>query len=316
MVDEIAELETSTNSEQNQDEEAQSSSAESETEEDLLSVVQDAMQISDEPVSQTDDETETVEESEEIPSEEVTSEQEETYEDVPFNKHPRFKKLIDERNSYKDGAEQYGKIQSFLSENSVTAEEAAQGLQIMALMKNDPKAALEALQPYVNSLSIATGASMPEDIQTKVDGGYLDEDAARELSLSRVEAQRQRQMREQLEQQQAEMKAQQNTNYLAQTVTEWEEKTRQSDPDYSLKQEEIDDRVRVLVSERGRPQTVDQALAMAQEAYDTVSNRYSERFKNVRPLKPASGGKLAGTPEPEPQSLMEAVQSALAKGTA
>lgn len=315
MIDEIEELDTSINSELNQDEEAQSSSAESETEEDLLSVVKDAMQISDDEGSQPE-ETEAEEEVENIAADEVTSEDDEAFEDVPFNKHPRFKKLIDERNSYKQGANQYDQIQSFLDKNSVSAEEAATGLQIMALMKNDPVEALKALQPYVENLSVATGTKIPDDIQSKVDDGYLDEDAARELSVSRMEAQRQRQMREQLEQQNVATHDQQNKHYLAQTVTEWEEKTRQSDPDYSLKQEEIDDRVRVLVVERGRPQTSDQAISMAKEAYDVVSKRYTERFRNVRQIRPASGGKLSGTPEAAPNSLMEAVQSALAKGTA
>ena len=59
---------------------------------------------------------------------------------------------------------------------------------------------------------------------------------------------------------------------LAQTVTSWEMKTRQQDPDFDLKQDEIDDRVRVLVAERGRPETAEAAIAMANEAYKTVNS--------------------------------------------
>jgi len=56
-------------------------------------------------------------------------------------------------------------------------------------------------------------------------------------------------------------------------------------------------------------------LAMATQAYDEVNARYSQKFANKKPIKTASGGKLSGTPVPEPQSLMEAVQSALSQGS-
>ena len=97
-------------------------------------------------------------------------------------------------------------------------------------------------------------------------------------------------------------------------MTNWEERTRSSDPDYDLKADEIDDRVRVLVSERGRPQTVESAIELAKEAYAEVNERQKARFGNKRPMKTASGGKLGGTPVPEASSLMEAVQNALRTG--
>jgi len=314
MVDETEVLETSTDT-QEADVTAPSSSVESETEADLLAVVQDAMQITDDTDSQSDEQvTEEVVEAAPIEDEPSEPEDDETFNDVPFNEHPRFKKLITERNAYKEDATQYGKITGFLDQNNVTAEEAAQGLQIMALMKQDPAKALEALQPYVQSLSEVTGATMPDDIQARVNDGYLDEDAGKELARSRGEVARERQMREQVEQRQFQQEQAQNVSQVVSAVTDWETRTRQSDPDYELKQDEMDDRVKVLVAEKGRPQSADAALAMARQAYDEVNARYSQKFANKRPIKTASGGKLSGTPTPEPQSLMEAVQAALANG--
>ena len=43
--------------------------------------------------------------------------------------------------------------------------EASTGLQIMALMKNDPQQALEALTPYMETLRQLTGDTMPDDIR-------------------------------------------------------------------------------------------------------------------------------------------------------
>ena len=314
MADEVKELDPSPDSEiKDQDEHAQSSSAESETEEDLLSVVQDAMQTSDDADSQSDEEYEEDDDDGEYSEDEIaaSSEDDESFDDVPFHKHPRFKEVIDQRNKYREGAEQYEQITSFLAQNNLSAEEAAQGFQIMAMMKNDPAAALEALNPFVQQLGVQSGITMPGDIQSKVEDGYLDEDAGRELSRLRAEAARERQMREQMQGQQQQAQAQAELHNLAATVTDWEERTRASDPDYDLKQDEIDDRVRVLVTERGRPQTPEQAIAMAKEAYDSVNERYKARFGNKRQIKTASGGKLGGTPQAEPTSLMEAVQNAL-----
>lgn len=315
MVDETEALEPSTDAE-TADDTAPSSSA-SETEAELLSVVQDAMQLSEVTDSQSDDEQVTEEVGDDTPADDNLSEVEddEAFTDVPFNEHPRFKKLIAERNGYKDDATQYGKITGFLDQNNVTAEEAAQGLQIMALMKQDPAKALEALQPYVKNLSEATGATMPDDIQTRVDDGYMDEDAGKELARSRGDVARERQMREQMAQQQQQQVNASNVSQVVSAVSDWEARTRQSDPDYELKQDEMDDRVKVLVAEGGRPQSAQAALAMATQAYDEVNARYSQKFANKKPIKTASGGKLSGTPVPEPQSLMEAVQSALSQGS-
>ena len=314
MAEEVKELDPSPDSEiKDQDEHAQSSSAESETEEDLLSVVQDAMQPSEDADSQSDEEYDEDDDDGEYEHEDglAADDADESFEDVPFHKHPRFKEVIDQRNKYREGAEQYEQITSFLSQNNLSAEEAAQGFQIMALMKNDPAAALEALNPFVQQLGVQSGITMPGDIQSKVEDGYLDEDAGRELSRLRAEAARERQMREQMQGQQQQQQAQAQLHNLAATVTDWEERTRASDPDYDLKQDEIDDRVRVLVTERGRPQTPEQAIAMAKEAYDSVNERYKARFGNKRQIRTASGGKLGGTPQAEPTSLMEAVQNAL-----
>ena len=321
MVEQITESEPSIDSEtENQDVEAQSSSAESETEEDLLSVVQNAMETSEEEGSQPEEsveqeEAETLEAEPDVEVDEAETD-DESYKDVPFNKHPRFKKLIEERNTYRESAEQYDKITSFLETNNLSAEEAAQGMQIMALMKADPTAALNALKPYVEKLSHAAGYVLPQDIQSKVDDGYLDEDVGRELAVARAQAEQARLRNEQLVQDQQLQARRQVEHDIGTTVTEWENNTRASDPDFELKADEIDDRIRVLVAQNGNPSNATDAIAMAKRAYDEVTERYNRRFaQNKRPMRTASGGKLSGTPQAEPANLMEAVQAALLKGS-
>lgn len=323
MVDEPKELDSSSDSNPQDeldlavDQEAPTSSAESETEEDLLAVVQSAMtgEETEEAESQSVEEDEGEDEEAEADLLEASVEDDDG--EVPDRgpvPYDRFQKVVSQKNEFKKDSEQYQKITSYLSTNNINAEEASTGLQIMAMMKNDPMRALEALTPYMESLRQVTGDVMPDDIRNRVDDGYMDEDAGKELARARAEAAQLRQANERVAEQQVQQQSQQHLNHLAQTVTAWETKTRQSDPDFDLKQDEIDDRVRVLVAERGRPQTDEAAIALANEAYTQVNDRFKSRISSKRPMRTASGGKLGGTPTPEPNSLLEAVRSAMANG--
>ena len=321
MVDEPKELDTSDGSTQDEldlavDQEAPTSSADSETEEDLLSVVQSAMEIEEpeEAESQSEEEVEGEHDGDAEPLAASDDVDEDVSDKSPVP-YKRFQEVIAEKNEFKHGADQFNKITDYLSHNNINADEASTGLQIMALMKNDPAKALEALTPFVNTLRELTGEVLPDDIRNKVDDGFMDEDAGRELSRARAEADNQKRINDRVAAQQTNVQSQQHKDHLARTVTAWEDNARQSDPDYDLKQDEIDDRVRVLVSERGSPNTEEDAISMANEAYEAVNQRFKARMGTKRAIRTASGGKLGGTPVAEPKSLLEAVQNAVAAGS-
>ena len=296
-----------------QDQDVLSSSTESETEEDLLSVVQSAIDENQPEETESQSvESKTEEVETDTPLTEET--EQDVLDNVPLHLQPRFKEVIAEKNEYKKGHEQYEKIQSSLKEMKLSAQETAQGLSIMGLMKSNPQAALEALQPIINNLQQVTGQIIPEDIQQKIEDGYMDEDIGKELARTRADVQIQRNANEQMLNEQEQMKTQDQINVIAQSVTNWEENIRKTDPDFELKQDEIDDRVSALVRENGRPNNSQDAVALAQNAYETVTKRHQGRLGVRRPIRSLSGGKLGGSPVPEPKSLMDAVQNALATG--
>ena len=319
MVEDLKESASSDDSqsqdelELSQDQDVLSSSTESETEDDLLSVVQSA--IDNGETAETESQS-VEEETEDVQTDTPLTEEseKEVLDNVPLHLQPRFKEVIAEKNEYKRGHEQYEKIQSSLKEMKLSAEETAQGLSIMGLMKSNPQAALEALQPIINNLQQVTGQIIPNDIQQKIEDGYMDEDVGKELARTRADVQIQKNANQQMLNEQEQMKTQSEINNLAQSVTNWERNVRKTDPDFDFKQDEIDDRVSALVRERGRPNNSDDAVALAQEAYDTVNKRYRSRMGVKSPIRSLSGGKLGGSPMPEPKSLMDAVQNALATG--
>lgn len=236
------------------------------------------------------------------------------YSDTPFHKHPRFKQLIRERNELRGKATQYDQISDFMEQNKLSAEEVAQGFKLMAMMKvGDPAAAYEELRKVTENLAIAAGHKLPEHLARKVEEGYVDQDTAQDMWREQYRAQREALLAEQENQRYRQQQVSTQVNTMAEAVTAWEESVRESDPDYDLKAEMIDDRVRALVAERGRPRTADQALEYAQEAYKVVSNRLKSVRGVKQPMRTAVGGKVSGTPLPEPKSLLDVIQNTLAQ---
>jgi len=298
---------------------AQSSGAQGD-EEGLLSVVRDAVEktVQDEDgskeVSPTKDEGTVEDRNDDQAGAEDAEKHADDFSDTPFHKHPRFKQLIRERNEYRGRATQYDQITDFMEKNQLTAEEVAQGFQMMAMMKmGDPAQAYEALVKVTESLALAAGHKLPEHLAQKVEQGYIDQETAQDLWREQFKAQRQAAITANENQRFRQQEQQSAYNTIAEAVTAWEENVRESDPDYDLKADLIDDRVRALVAEKGKPRNTDEALSYAQDAYKTVS----ERLKSVKgvktPMRTAVGGKVSGTPLPEPKSLLDVIQNTLSQ---
>jgi len=291
--------------------------AEAETET-LESAVQDALGPLEEDVvvaeAETTEETEVtepIEASEETPKSE-------DYKDVPFNKHPRFRSLVAEKNELKEttaklqnDSEQYAKITNFIEKNNLTAKDSVEGFKIMAAIRNNPDHAYKMLAHHLGNMSKVTGRSIPKDIQAKVDDGFLDEDAARELSQTRAKLARVQNQRKVDHAKNAKQHSAQQSDMLTNSLQTWGETTLAKDVDFSLKQEEFNDRVVALVNERGQPQTQADVLGLVEDAYATVNERFKARQPQPSAMKTATGGKLSGTPIVEPVSLRDAITQSL-----
>lgn len=296
------------------------SSDETESTEDLLSVLEDVVKPKEDDPEPTEEQAESVtaiaeDQSELVDVRQDESEDTEDYKDVPFHKNPRFRQVIQERKEfkqqaedYKEKARQFDQVVDVMNQNQLTPDDMAEGIKIMALMKNDPLAAKEAIKPHLENLGRYTGEVLPEDIQTRLNEGYIDDETATELAQARMQAEMLKGREAGLQQQtvQAEQGRIQNA------VVSWENQARSTDPDFAMKETLISDRVRGMVAERGQPRTVDEGLLMAKEAYEAV-NDHLRKFavEPKQPVTPAGGGKVSGTPIPSPTSLQEAMEQAV-----
>lgn len=299
---------------------AEETSKPGETEDNLLSVVQSVVEKSaqaQETESPSDSPTDT---QPEIEPEASESAQDEDYSKLPFNKHPRFRELVREKNTYKAqaveyeaDAKQYRDIQAFMQGAGLTAEEVAEGLALMAQMKSgDPTKAYEALTQKVETLALAAGKKLPADLETRIEQGYVDRETAEQLYREQLDAKRAAALAQNQLQQRSQQDAQAQVVSIANAVQAWEQATKGTDPDFAIKVDLVKDRVRAHVATHGMPRTPDEAVKVTKEAYQSVTDVLRRAQGPKQPMRPAVGGKVNGSAAPEPRSLLDVIRQASA----
>ena len=307
-------------------------------EKDLLSVVRDAVEGKKEDAKPSKDKAETDEDAssasgkgDKQEKQEKSSDEEEaadpTAEELAGYKpktRKQIEKLLTQRREALERvteleapAQQYQQITSYMEEYGLTANDVAQAFTITALFKNDPARAREELMKRIDMLDQQIGNKLSDDLKKKVEDGSLDEEAALELSRSRANAERERQLREATEKkvetetaqrQEAEVRTKVQT-----AVTQWQQSKIQSDPDFSQKAEMLDAYVRGMVAKQGQPKTAEQALKMADEAYAAV-NKQIERFRPApaaQPKRVVQSRHVSGNPRPQPATPLDVVKLAV-----
>lgn len=291
---------------------AGSSPAADETQKDTLSIVRDVVAAQDggapeEPGSSPEGEEATAE------AAEKTSD-DENYTDVPFHKHPRFQKLLQDKKAAEVDAVRYRNVEDFLDRSNLTAEEAADGLEIMGLAKTDPVTAWERLKPFAEKVAVAAGVLLPPDLQQKVQTGELARGVAIELSKARAQVQSS-QTREQLQREQAERRAQmEGQQAIIGAATSWEADRQAKDPNFAAKMPLLQRELAYLHATEGRPTTPQGVKEQCERAYAAVNKAYRPPAPAPQPprkpaVRPVTGGQVAGNPAAEPKSTLDIIRA-------
>lgn len=301
---------------------AQSSSADAEDakqdEPSLRDVIQNVVKKQEAPEDSSTTEAKTEEGAE--PEAKADGDDADPDADVPFHNHPRFKELVAERNAFKEDAEQYRNITTFMTESGLVAEEVAEGFEVMALLKSgSPESLTKARDWFATRLQFldeTLGHKLPDDLRLKVEDGLLDEETAKEVAQTRAKAtllqtqtDGQREQQEQLRQQQARQAVQQE---MASAVTSWEADIKAKDPDYAAKKAPlVETQVRALIQTRGKqPQSQAEALEYVQTAYAKVNEMLKGLTPKPKAITPSPTG-MSAAARPEPNSLRAVVEAAL-----
>lgn len=250
----------------------------------------------------------------------------EDYSDVPFNKHPRFQQVVKERREFKVDAERYQNVQNFLDDNGLSAEEAADGLVIMALMKTEPVKAWQQLRPMVQKLLVAAGEVLPEDLAARVEKGELTQDAAMEISRANA-AVASVNAKTSFAQQRAQRKqeASQATE-LTSTAQTWVEDRQKKDPNFEAKSPLLQREIAFLQRQEGRPDTVEGVKDQLKRAYAAVNAAFKAPAPAPAPaarpaapaaqkpaakpaIKPITGGTVSGNARQAPVLTLDIVRA-------
>lgn len=233
----------------------------------------------------------------------------ENFTDVPFHTHPRFKQLVAERNRYQQGAERYEQVETFLQQNGLTGDEAAEFLQLRALMKSDPAKAWEQLRPLAQDVLTRMGEVLPQDLQDRVRKGEITRDTA--LEMSRLRAQNSQTVAAQKHRdEQAERDRQaEAARAITSAVGTWESEMQSKDPTgFAALQEDLQREIVWRHRNGDRPTDPAGVRKQLDDAYAEVRKRRIGTASRP-PKHPVTGGRGAGGAAPaQADSVLDIVR--------
>ena len=145
------------------------------------------------------------------------------------------------------------------------------------------------------------------DVRQKLDDGLIDEPTALELEQARVAKTRSQQEREAREAQRVQQAMQAQVTALDQ----WEKNIKERNPDFESLSDRVRDRFISLATQQ-RPESPEEATALAQQAYDDVTGWVQKRIPAKAPQKVAtSSGSSTKQAGARPRSIQEIVNRTL-----
>lgn len=211
-------------------------------------------------------------------------------------------------------AKLYQQNADYLTQNGVTPEEYQQAIDFVVLAKNDPASFATKLKAMVEQLGPTVGDVLPADLQKSVDAGDISLEYAQRLARAEATTKLNSQRAQKATAQTAEQRQAAMAQRVNDSVTSWLTTKAKSDPDFlpkkpgekDGKREAFEAKVALLCSQR-KIASPEDAVAMLNEAYESVNglvSRFTPRVNGARTLR--SGQSSRTTPE-EPQTVKDVV---------
>lgn len=194
----------------------------------------------------------------------------EGYTDVPFHKHPRFQHLLRKAKTHEQDATRYRNVETFLNNNGLGSEEAADALVIAGLLKSNPVEAWKRLKPVVQNLLVAAGELVPDDLTPRVQSGEISREAAIEIARARAQADSTQRQMTFAQRQQQEREAHAQAAAVQNAAVSWEAERRAKDPNFEAKTKLLRAEVIDLQRSEGVPNTPEGVRAQLDRAYKAV----------------------------------------------
>lgn len=235
----------------------------------------------------------------------------ENYSDVPFHKHPRFQHLLREKKAAEIDAVRARNVDSYLERNGLTPEEAAEVIEIRALMRNDPEKAWELLKPHVTELLTAIGEIVPDDIAARVHSGEISRETAIELSRARAKGTSLEERQKRNDERRKAEDDRRHVQSLRDAAIAWARDRAEKDPAFAEKSELVQKELAWIHAKEGKPDTPDGVRAQLKKAYDAVNASYvpktASRPTPRKPVRPTANGSASTAAAPEPKDTLDII---------
>jgi hypothetical protein len=219
-------------------------------------------------------------------------------------------------------AQKFGKIETFISNAGLSPQDVGGALQVAALLRSDPRAARERLQPIMAELDRMLGETLPAELQARVDQGLLTTEDAKALNRASADANlARRQATELTQRQQQEAQSRQQQTAIDSTlnaITTWEKQKAASDPDWHQKQPEISELVELAIERKTRElqrpywPTPEEAVKLSEDALAKVGERYKRFVPKPKAIDPPVNAGASPRSTAAPKNTMDIIRRTVA----
>lgn len=218
-----------------------------------------------------------------------------------------------------DTHERFTKIQSFVQENNIEAENVTKMFNMAAMLsRGDFDGFLETVKPFYEHAAQAAGRTIAADLQEQVENGYLTEEHARELTRSRTQSQNYQaqaeRYRTQAQQTQTQQAESQEQSRMVQAINQRESHLQASDPDYARKKPVIESLVKMAIKNGASPRTAQEAISLLDDAHAQAGSFAPSPAPRATAPRPTSTSPGRGAAEPA--SLKDAIALSLQQTSA
>ena len=232
------------------------------------------------------------------------------------------KSLTEQMAQWKPAVEGWQHVTDFAKKARLSSEDINTGFNIMDLMKNKPMEAYEKLTPIYNTLRALVGDILPKDLQDQVTKGEIPMERAQELSRLRAAkgydtARETVIATEQTEEQKRNLvaSAEKLKNDVSVGITNWENRWKSSDPDYSRIHGRVMEAIELDFLKREKAGTLPKTAADAVKMVDAVKAKVAADLKKLLPNKTSithiNGSGATNGAKPVPKSSRDAIAQAV-----
>lgn len=221
---------------------------------------------------------------------------------------------IKERDEEKKVADLYRNLETTMTRDNISADDANQAFEIMRDFTKAPLKALEAIERLRDSLLLITGKKLPDDLAAQVNEGLTNEATAKETARLRLEAAQRSVDDTRKANAEAERQKVANEtmfNEVRDAVVGWETQWKKTDLDYLKKQsgvlKEFNFRMGELVKTGKVPTTKKEAVELAEscrKAYEAEIGKFATPKKEITHV---SGGSVGNVAPEKAKSLAGAI---------